>query len=387
MHGMEIAQKRMGSPVHRKGERSSNLELYRVIVMLLIVAHHYVVNSGLTAASGPVHSNLLSLRSQFLLILGAFGKSGINCFVMLTGYFMCTSHISLKKYCKLLFQIQFYRILLYIIFLSVGRESASASRIIAILLPVTSVKSNFIGCFILFYLLIPFLNVLIRNLTKMQHFVLVLCLLAMHTGMALLSENPVTINYVAWFCVIYLLAAYIRLHPGKYSENTQFWLMMTLISLGLSVFSVPYYSWIQMNRRGYSYVYLLSDCHKLLAVTNGLCSFMLFKSLRIPYSRTINCMGAATFGVLLIHSNSDAMRTWLWRDLLKNVQMYTSDWMPLHAIACILGVYAVCTGIELLRIKLVEKPLLAQWDAHEEVISRWCRQYVDRFIEFFKLEE
>ena len=28
-------------------QRDSNLELYRIIVMLLIVAHHYVVNSGL----------------------------------------------------------------------------------------------------------------------------------------------------------------------------------------------------------------------------------------------------------------------------------------------------------------------------------------------------
>lgn len=27
--------------------RNSNLELYRILVMLLIVAHHYVVNSGL----------------------------------------------------------------------------------------------------------------------------------------------------------------------------------------------------------------------------------------------------------------------------------------------------------------------------------------------------
>lgn len=26
-------------------QRNSNLELYRIIVMLLIVAHHYVVNS------------------------------------------------------------------------------------------------------------------------------------------------------------------------------------------------------------------------------------------------------------------------------------------------------------------------------------------------------
>ena len=28
-------------------QRNSNLELYRIIVMLLIVAHHYVVNSGM----------------------------------------------------------------------------------------------------------------------------------------------------------------------------------------------------------------------------------------------------------------------------------------------------------------------------------------------------
>jgi hypothetical protein len=30
-----------------KKARNSNLELYRIIVMMLIVAHHYVVNSGL----------------------------------------------------------------------------------------------------------------------------------------------------------------------------------------------------------------------------------------------------------------------------------------------------------------------------------------------------
>lgn len=30
-----------------KPPRSSNLELYRIIVMFLIVCHHYVVNSGL----------------------------------------------------------------------------------------------------------------------------------------------------------------------------------------------------------------------------------------------------------------------------------------------------------------------------------------------------
>ena len=79
-------------------ERNSNLELYRIIVMLLIVAHHYVVNSGLMSVmkEEPLH-----IQSIFLYLFGMWGKTGINCFVMITGYFMCKSHISLRKFMKL----------------------------------------------------------------------------------------------------------------------------------------------------------------------------------------------------------------------------------------------------------------------------------------------
>lgn len=45
--------------------RSSNLELYRIIAMLLIVAHHYVVNSGLLDENGSVYSDLMSEKSIF----------------------------------------------------------------------------------------------------------------------------------------------------------------------------------------------------------------------------------------------------------------------------------------------------------------------------------
>lgn len=84
--------------------------------MLLIVAHHYVVNSGLMAADGPIYANPLSWRSLFLLLLGAWGKTGINCFVMITGYFMCKSHITAKKFAKLVGEWLFYRYLLHAIF-------------------------------------------------------------------------------------------------------------------------------------------------------------------------------------------------------------------------------------------------------------------------------
>lgn len=43
-----------------KKERNSNLELFRILTMMAIVAHHYVVNSGLTSAGGPIYSDITS---------------------------------------------------------------------------------------------------------------------------------------------------------------------------------------------------------------------------------------------------------------------------------------------------------------------------------------
>ena len=62
--------------------RDSNLELYRIITMLLIVAHHYMISSGLWNA---IFADPMSPRSLFLLVFGAWGKTGINCFMLIGG--------------------------------------------------------------------------------------------------------------------------------------------------------------------------------------------------------------------------------------------------------------------------------------------------------------
>lgn len=51
--------------------RKSNIELYRIIVMLLIIAHHYVVNSGITK---EVVANPRSFKAVWVLVLVVWGK-------------------------------------------------------------------------------------------------------------------------------------------------------------------------------------------------------------------------------------------------------------------------------------------------------------------------
>ena len=89
-------------------------------------------------------------------------------------------------------------------------------------------------------------------------------------------------------------------------------------------------------------------------------SFMYFKDLNIPHSRIINAIGGATFGVLLIHANSDAMRTWLWRETIDCVGNYTDDvWMTLgYAAGCVLIIFVSCAGIDWFRGKFIEPKLL-----------------------------
>ena len=99
------------------------------------------------------------------------------------------------------------------------------------------------------------------------------------------------------------------------------------------------------------------------------------KNLKIPYSKFINKVASTTFGVLLIHTNSDAMRKWLWKDLLDNFGMYNSPYLLIHAICSVLGIFILCTIVDLLRIKFIEKPFFKVWDKKWPHVVAFYQKY------------
>lgn len=146
--------------------RSSNIELYRILVMLLIVAHHYVVNSGLMEV---MNENILSQNTTFFSLFGAWGKTGINCFVLITGYFMCMSQITLRKFLRLFLWVITYTVLFLVVFLLCNYKPFGILSMVYEAIPLKNLTTGFTSCFIVFYLCIPFLNILLNNITKRQH--------------------------------------------------------------------------------------------------------------------------------------------------------------------------------------------------------------------------
>lgn len=340
--------------------RDSNLELYRIIVMFMIVAHHYVVNSGLMNIMKEAPT---SSHSIFFFLFGMWGKTGINCFVMITGYFMCKSNITIRKILKLVLEVIFYKVIIYIIFVGEGQIDFSAKEFLLCFMPIRSIADGFTPCFIAFYLGIPFLNILVHNMNKKQHLLLICLCLFIYTFIGMIPIFKLRMNYVSWFCVLYFIASYIRLYLNSNDNKTQRWgrySILCIISSMASVLMLLYIS--SLKNHIYNAYFFVSDTNKILALLTAICTFMWFKNMKIKYSKWINAIAASMFGVLLIHANSDTMRHWLWKETLQNANHYGDNHYILYALISVLTVFFICIILDQIRIHTIEKYTFKQID-------------------------
>ena len=160
-------------------KRDSNIELFRIFLMLMIISHHYVVNSGITDL---FRYDDISTNTIFLELWGWGGKCGINCFILITGYFMCKQSFSWLKFLKLVLEVEFYSIGIYLILSLGGVTSFNFIELSkSVLILPRDIGHGFTGSFIALYLLIPYINMCINQMTKRQHSVLLIILLIIFT--------------------------------------------------------------------------------------------------------------------------------------------------------------------------------------------------------------
>ncbi len=338
-------------------QRDSSIELFRIITMLIIVAHHYTVNSGVLSEIN--HDNILSVNSLFSLLWGWGGKTGINCFVLITGYFMCKSNITLKKFLKLFLEVEFYNIVFCFIFLFTKYEPFSIKELIKAVLPFYGIGAGFTNSYLVFFCFVPFLNILIKAMDEKKHRNLLLVCLITGSVLQTIFIAPNAFTYIGWFMVIYFIGSYIRLYRAEWFSNKKWWTIAAGVTILLSLLSViaEAIAYYVLKLDVHPWYYYVEDSNKILATVTAVSLFVFFKNLKLKYNPIINTIAASTFGVLLIHSNSDTMRQWLWKDTLNNVGAFHTDMFIVHEICSVVGIYIICTIIDIGRIYLIEKPV------------------------------
>lgn len=334
--------------------RDSNLELFRCLLMLLIVAHHYFVHSHISNEIG-------NGETIYLNIIGMWGKTGINCFILITGYFMCNKQITLRKFLILFLQVAFYKIVIFFLFYLRGYYDAVPTKdLVYILLPFNLIGRVFPESYLLFFLFIPFLSILVNNVNRRQHIILILLLLLPYSIMAHFPFVHVSMNYVIWFSILFIISSYIRFYKIDLCIKASYWGYASILFICLSIASVI----VLLSQNSYNPLFFVEDSNKVFAIVVSILLFLYFKNIRISYSPFINLIGASTFGIFLIHDNSGIMRDWLWNDLVNHMGFHANIYFA--SIIYITFVFSICSIIDLARLYFLEKPLFRVLDKYFE---------------------
>ena len=337
---------------HQNNPRNSAIELCRIIVMFMIVASHFSAHSGFTFDKGVID---LSVLWYYVLDLG--GQFGVDVFILISGYFLVQNtnlSVSVKKCLKLWGQVFFYSTSIFVIGITTGICKYSHTQLINALLPIISKAWWFATTYFVLFLLHPYLNRLLHNISKRQYqnFLLLLffiwCIIPTFTSFSLASNELVD------FFFFYVIAGYIRLHGSSIKLNSKhfflLWLLATLVTYSSGIILTLLGKNINLFAEHANYFYHRKTLPTLF---RAVFFFMIFERMTIKPSKIINTISKAAFGVYLIH-DSNIIRPWLWKSLFVGRQYQDSYLLVPYSIIVALIVYTVCTLIDLTRIYTVE---------------------------------
>ena len=326
-----------------KQKRQSNFELLRILAMLLIIGHHFSVHGGFTFSPTD-----LSLNSLWIQGLALGGKLGVNLFVLISGYFLCSqTHFRVYKACALHTQVVFYSLAVFVLSFLLG-QPFSIRGFVFTLLPITNETWWFASCYFVLFLFSPFINILLQNLSKRQHQILLLLMGVLWCGIYTVLSRFVQNNNLLWFFALYVFAAYIRKYADfSYSPRKLYvlcgimLLLVYLLHVGSGYLGTKI-SWFA----GFAHRVYAMESVPMLALS--VLVFLAFKNTNISYVPWVNRISATTFGIYLLHDHP-YIRPLLWTDFLKNAQFSHRGMLIPYSLLCILGVFLACSAFEFCR--------------------------------------
>ena len=331
-----------------KSPRESNMELLRMVAMLLILLIHASNRALPMPDSAAIASEPSSAFLQ--LLTRSFSIIGVDVFVMLSGWFGIRPRWS--RLSELLFQIVFFSLLCLGIYYAVFNQlPCSAVECVKTIFLFDSGSYWFIKCYLALYLFAPVLNSFIEQASKQQFTTVLLSLFAFQFAFGWVFEATTWIcaGYsLPFFMCLYLLARYMRLHQpwfAQFSKHADLAIYLSTVAVvTITVFFMRRY----FNLGGVLYFY--NSPTTILSATY----LLLFFSKLSLRSRLVNWIAASALAVYLTHSNN-----WLGLYYDSTIQHWfaTLPRFPfiLSTALLILAVYAVSILLDKLRIWLYQR--------------------------------
>ena len=291
-------------------ERESGIELFRCVLMYMIIFLHMLIHGVngeiVSFRNGQVYETTL-FESCFSILC----MVSVNCYVMISGYFGIK--VNKTKLIKTYLPVLFYSFFIALIFFAY--KKVSVRDLILSCIPIFRVSYWFATCYIFLCLISSALNYIAEKFYKTNYFYFVLFVFLLITwipkiciqlktvlGLNSLGFSQIVISYLIGRCIWHFENSQVKSHVviekifnQKKIFDFCFFLFFSMITFLMTA--------VLYRLTGMNYWFPLSLYASPLTVAASIFLFQCFKKIKIGSVKFINCLGASTFGIYLIHEN------------------------------------------------------------------------------------
>lgn len=299
------------------GKRMANLELLRCVAMMMVVALHYLGKGGLLASLSGVWFGGMEVAAW---LLESFCIVAVNVYMFISGYFLCLSSFKLSRLIRLWLQVWTYSVVFGMIGALTGvmEETAFDTHyLLTLLFPISMGHYWFMTAYFFLYLLLPFVGMAVRKMTKRQLQISMALLLLVFC--ILKSVLPVRLEMdeqgydCLWYLCVFLAAAYMRRFGIPFLEKK--WRCLVLYAGCCLLIFAGTMALRHVYQRTGSLERMLGMCmeyNHLLPFLAAAGLFGLFYGLQIKgkAADVVVFLAPYTLGVYLLHENLGLRYTW-----------------------------------------------------------------------------
>lgn len=335
-------------------ERESNIELLRIISMILVLVSH----ASYTSLGSPTQIEIsTSFDSSFLKGLSeSLSEVSVNTFVLISGWYGIK--VKARRFMELFFQVIFVSVFIFLLMRLLGlTPSMNVNEWIDLLL----IKHKgywFVKAYIILYLFAPVLNIFVNNVSRRQ-------LKAFLIAFFVIQVIYGFYHYGGWyaggysplsFMGLYLLARYMRLYPNQYTQFNKIvdLLLYFIISMFTAVSSLAL---TYIYDKGGTVLFLYSSPFVILSSV----SFFLFFTKLSFHSKIVNWVAASCFAVYLVHNSPYVFQPYYINVIKQWYDTETSSYFLLNTTGLIFVFFVFSILFDKVRIWV--------WNNFEKIIA------------------
>lgn len=282
--------------------RDSNMELLRIVAMLLVLIYH----TNFLSFGEPTIAEAKSFPLTVLLrdLLNACSVICVNLFVFISGWYGIKPKI--KRFSEFLFQV-FFIIAVTLVAYSIFSDHRFDRHDLQAIFLMTD-EMWFVKAYIVLYLFAPALNAFVEKASQKE---LLITLIIFYVFQTIYGWGFVVVKWIndgyspICFFGLYILASYIRKYKNRFTSMPAKYDLLTFIVLAVINTSIAY---LTIYKGFKAYMWLNSYASPLVILeTVYLALFFSKLSFRNNF---VNWVASSCFAVYLVHCSRNVLGTY-----------------------------------------------------------------------------